>query len=192
MFVGSAMRHARLNNMSLSLVRVTGSRAWRSCAVRIHGTRCWLQTNRAIVSSESAVWRISRSCQIYLQRLVGRDLQKAGVCTSLYASCQLRNSIAEGQWCTTAICINCTTAFCVSSASALSIECATLCTVTTCCNKGNSSRSLVSVYNAAPCLSLMLSRLMQLQIDKLQTDHRGTFVLRDLNFRWLNRYAPGQ
>eukprot|EP00953_Heterococcus_sp_UTEX-ZZ885_P040661 20774-Heterococcus_DN1.PRE.2 len=28
------------------------------------------------------------------------------------------------------------------------------------------------------------------QIDKLQTDHRGTFVLRDLNFRWLNRYAP--
>jgi hypothetical protein len=29
------------------------------------------------------------------------------------------------------------------------------------------------------------------QIDKLQTDHRGTFVLRDLNFKWLMRFAPG-
>eukprot|EP00611_Tribonema_gayanum_P009522 TRINITY_DN19322_c0_g1_i1.p1 TRINITY_DN19322_c0_g1~~TRINITY_DN19322_c0_g1_i1.p1 ORF type:complete len:166 (-),score=38.46 TRINITY_DN19322_c0_g1_i1:72-569(-) len=28
------------------------------------------------------------------------------------------------------------------------------------------------------------------QIDKLQTDHRGTFVLRELNFKWLAKYAP--
>jgi len=27
------------------------------------------------------------------------------------------------------------------------------------------------------------------QVDKLQTDHRGTFVLKDLNFRWLIRYS---
>eukprot|EP00638_Chattonella_subsalsa_P008725 CAMPEP_0117747296 /NCGR_PEP_ID=MMETSP0947-20121206/8425_1 /TAXON_ID=44440 /ORGANISM="Chattonella subsalsa, Strain CCMP2191" /LENGTH=150 /DNA_ID=CAMNT_0005564719 /DNA_START=174 /DNA_END=626 /DNA_ORIENTATION=- len=27
------------------------------------------------------------------------------------------------------------------------------------------------------------------QVDKLQTDHRGTFVLKDLDFRWLARYA---
>jgi len=28
-------------------------------------------------------------------------------------------------------------------------------------------------------------------VDKLQTNHRGVFVLKDLNFRWLNRLSSG-
>mmetsp|Transcript_16129 Transcript_16129/g.23922 ORF Transcript_16129/g.23922 Transcript_16129/m.23922 type:complete len:138 (+) Transcript_16129:97-510(+) len=30
------------------------------------------------------------------------------------------------------------------------------------------------------------------QVDKLQTDHSGTFVLRDLNFKWLGMFSPGE
>lgn len=29
------------------------------------------------------------------------------------------------------------------------------------------------------------------QIDKLQTNHRGVFVLKDLEFKWLTRFAVG-
>lgn len=30
------------------------------------------------------------------------------------------------------------------------------------------------------------------QVDKLQTDHQGTFVLKDNDFRWTSRYAEGE
>ncbi|CAN0294719.1 unnamed protein product [Ascophyllum nodosum] len=33
------------------------------------------------------------------------------------------------------------------------------------------------------------SELFKKQVDKLQTDHQGTFVLKDSNFRWTQRYA---
>ncbi|CAM9552180.1 unnamed protein product [Ectocarpus sp. 12 AP-2014] len=33
------------------------------------------------------------------------------------------------------------------------------------------------------------SDLFKKQVDKLQTDHQGTFVLKDSNFRWTSRYA---
>lgn len=35
-------------------------------------------------------------------------------------------------------------------------------------------------------------QLFKKQVDKLQTDHQGTFVLKDTNFRWTLRYAQGQ
>jgi hypothetical protein len=31
--------------------------------------------------------------------------------------------------------------------------------------------------------------LLLLQIDKLQTNHRGVFVLSDFKFKWLDRYS---
>lgn len=34
-------------------------------------------------------------------------------------------------------------------------------------------------------------QLFKKQVDKLQTDHQGTFVLKDSNFRWTSRYAEG-
>lgn len=35
-------------------------------------------------------------------------------------------------------------------------------------------------------------QLFKKQVDKLQTDHQGTFVLKDSNFRWTSRYAEGE
>lgn len=36
-----------------------------------------------------------------------------------------------------------------------------------------------------------MEQLFKKQVDKLQTDHQGTFVLKDSNFRWTSRYAEG-
>ncbi|CAN0184626.1 unnamed protein product, partial [Discosporangium mesarthrocarpum] len=36
-----------------------------------------------------------------------------------------------------------------------------------------------------------ISQLFKKQVDKLQTDHRGTFVLKDSNFLWTARYTSG-
>lgn len=44
-----------------------------------------------------------------------------------------------------------------------------------------------------PLESIMMDmeQLFKKQVDKLQTDHQGTFVLKDSNFRWTSRYAEG-
>lgn len=37
-----------------------------------------------------------------------------------------------------------------------------------------------------------LPQVFKKQVDKLQTDHQGTFVLKDNDFRWTSRYAEGE
>ena len=55
----------------------------------------------------------------------------------------------------------------------------------------------MTVESSATCLPQVpscgqLTPCMLLQVDNLRTNHRGTFVLSDRNFRWLAKIPSGQ